>query len=84
MVPFYCCILDENFFTYAIEAIPAFCVVAVLDHYSPQRGGAVVTPLLSSQALELLENCLSLKEKEVWKALGPNWNMTKYVEWKLV
>lgn len=43
----------------------------------PQRAGAVVTPLLSSQTLELLENCLSLKEKEVWKALGPNWNMTK-------
>ncbi|XP_015761080.1 PREDICTED: epidermal growth factor receptor kinase substrate 8-like [Acropora digitifera] len=50
----------------------------------PQRAGAVVTPLLSSQTLELLENCLSLKEKEVWKALGPNWNMTKYVEWKLL
>ncbi|KAK2568293.1 Epidermal growth factor receptor kinase substrate 8 [Acropora cervicornis] len=67
----------ENFFTYAIEAIPAFCVVDVLVHYSPQRAGGVVTPLLSSQAVELLENCLSLKEKEVWKALGPNWNMTK-------
>lgn len=84
MVTFYCCILDENFFTYAIEAIPAFCVVTILVHYSPQRAGAVVMPLLSSQAVELLENCLSLKEKEIWKSLGANWNMTKYVEWKLV
>lgn len=84
MVTLYCCVLDENCFTYAIEARPAFCVVAVLVHCSSQKASTVVAPLLSPQAIELLENCLSSKEKEVWKALGPNWNMTKYVELKLV
>lgn len=43
----------------------------------PQRAKEVVAPLLSVQAMELLENCLSSTETEIWRSLGPNWNMTK-------
>ena len=33
----------------------------------------VVTPLLSKQAVELLNNCLSSKEYELWMSLGESW-----------
>ena len=52
--------------------------------YSPEKARAVVVPLLTSHGVELLENCLSSKETEVWKSLGPNWNMTKYVDFCLL
>uniref|UniRef100_A0AC34PUQ0 SH3 domain-containing protein n=1 Tax=Panagrolaimus sp. JU765 TaxID=591449 RepID=A0AC34PUQ0_9BILA len=33
----------------------------------------VVSPLLSFDAIELLRNCLTSKEFDVWMSLGPNW-----------
>lgn len=48
-------------------------------YFSPEKASAVLAPLLTPQAIELLENCLSSKESEVWKVLGPNWIYPKYV-----
>ena len=48
--------------------------------FSPEKASAVLAPLLTPQAIELLENCLSSKESEVWKALGQNWIYPKYVK----
>ncbi|XP_078366164.1 epidermal growth factor receptor kinase substrate 8-like isoform X2 [Oculina patagonica] len=43
----------------------------------PEKARAVVVPLLTTHAIDLLQNCLSSKETEFWMSLGPNWNMTK-------
>ena len=62
------------------------CKIELLVDYvvclccSPDKARAVLAPLLTAQALDLLQNCLSSKETEVWMALGPNWTMTKYVQ----
>ncbi|XP_020908683.1 epidermal growth factor receptor kinase substrate 8 [Exaiptasia diaphana] len=43
----------------------------------PEKARGVLSPLLSLQAIELLQNCLSSKEMELWSALGPNWTEAK-------
>lgn len=43
----------------------------------PEKARAVVVPLLTAQAIDLLQNCLSSREMEIWTVLGPNWNLTK-------
>ncbi|XP_048580812.1 epidermal growth factor receptor kinase substrate 8 isoform X2 [Nematostella vectensis] len=43
----------------------------------PDKAKAVLSPLLTTQAIELLQNCLSSKESELWNALGPHWTETK-------
>lgn len=55
------------------------CELLVCFYFSPEKASAVLAPLLTPQAIELLENCLSSKESEVWKLLGPNWIYPKYV-----
>uniref|UniRef100_A0A7E4VW10 SH3 domain-containing protein n=1 Tax=Panagrellus redivivus TaxID=6233 RepID=A0A7E4VW10_PANRE len=48
------------------------------SHYGHNKNIAadVVSPLLSSEAYDLLRNCLNSKEFDVWMALGPNWRTT--------
>lgn len=43
----------------------------------PEKARAVILPLLTTQAIDLLQNCLSSKETELWMALGPNWTLPK-------
>ena len=40
---------------------------------------AVVTPLFTSQACNLLSRKLQAKDKELWNALGGNWIITMCV-----
>lgn len=43
----------------------------------PEKARAVIVPLLTTQTIDLLQNCLSSKETELWMSLGPNWTMPK-------
>ena len=36
---------------------------------------SVVSPLLTSQGVELLQNCLTSRENELWLSLGQTWNV---------
>ena len=46
---------------------------------SPNLPARVVAPLLTYDAIELLSNCLSSKETELWHSLGDAWHTPKYV-----
>lgn len=39
----------------------------------PIDPGAVTIPFLSADAIELLSNCCTSKETELWQSLGVNW-----------
>jgi len=39
----------------------------------PRLARSVVSPLISPDAKDLLTNCLSSKEIELWQSLGPSW-----------
>jgi len=41
----------------------------------------VISPLLTADAVELLANCLTSKESELWHSLGEAWFIPKQ-EWK--
>ncbi|XP_040570217.1 epidermal growth factor receptor kinase substrate 8 isoform X2 [Lepeophtheirus salmonis] len=43
------------------------------SHYGPNLPGKVVSPLLSPGAVDLLLNCLTSKENELWHSLGEAW-----------
>ena len=45
----------------------------------PNLPARVVAPLLTYDAIELLSNCLSSKETELWHSLGDDWHTPKYV-----
>ena len=45
----------------------------------PNLPARVVAPLLTYDAIELLSNCLSSKETELWHSLGDAWHTPKYV-----
>jgi len=44
---------------------------------TPDLPAKVVAPLLSSEAKELLRNCLTTKEMELWKSLGDAWTLSR-------
>lgn len=64
----------QNKFHY-VEFRPKICFICC----SPEKARAVVVPLLTTHAIDLLQNCLSSKETDFWMALGPNWTLAKYV-----
>ena len=35
----------------------------------------IVSPLLTPQAVDLLTNCLTSREADLWKSLGRAWNV---------
>lgn len=43
---------------------------------APIDPGAVGVPYLSLDAIELLSNCCTSKETELWQSLGPNWTQS--------
>ncbi|XP_076471438.1 epidermal growth factor receptor kinase substrate 8-like protein 1 isoform X2 [Babylonia areolata] len=50
-------------------------------HGSVNLGEQAVAPVLSQDAKQLLVNCLTSKEIELWQSLGKNWTTSKE-EWK--
>jgi epidermal growth factor receptor kinase substrate 8 len=51
------------------------------SHYGPNLPSKVVSPLLTVDAVELLINCLTSKENELWNSLGDSWVVPE-TEWK--
>jgi len=43
------------------------------SHYGPNLPSKVVAPLLTADAIDLLVNCLTSKESELWHSLGESW-----------
>ena len=43
------------------------------SHYGPNLPSKVVAPLLTANAIDLLVNCLTSKESELWHSLGEPW-----------
>lgn len=50
-------------------------------YYDPNIPARVVNPLLTHQAINLLINCVTSKEHELWKSLGDAWTIPRE-EWK--
>ncbi|KAJ6641890.1 Epidermal growth factor receptor kinase substrate 8-like protein 2 [Pseudolycoriella hygida] len=50
-------------------------------YYDPNIPARVINPLLSHQAINLLINCVTSKEHELWKSLGDAWTIPRE-EWK--
>lgn len=48
-------------------------------HYSPNLPAGVVTPLLTREAVNLLMNCVTSKETELWHSLGDAWLVPRLV-----
>lgn len=44
---------------------------------TPDLPAKVVAPLLTSEAKELLRNCLTTKEMELWSSLGDAWTLSR-------
>merc|ERR1719400_2920704 len=51
------------------------------SQYGPNLPTKVLAPLLSADAVELLINCLTSKESELWHSLGETWYVPSE-EWK--
>lgn len=49
------------------------------SHGSPDLAANVVSPLLTSEARELLMNCLTSKETDLWMSMGEAWHISKLV-----
>uniref|UniRef100_A0A0P4VXY8 SH3 domain-containing protein n=1 Tax=Scylla olivacea TaxID=85551 RepID=A0A0P4VXY8_SCYOL len=43
------------------------------SNYGPNLPGKVLSPLLTADAVELLTNCLTSRETEIWQSLGETW-----------
>uniref|UniRef100_A0A1I8Q566 SH3 domain-containing protein n=1 Tax=Stomoxys calcitrans TaxID=35570 RepID=A0A1I8Q566_STOCA len=55
----------------------ALIVEAARDTYSKsQLTSKVIEPLLTSDTINFLINCVSSKETELWKSLGPSWTVS--------
>ncbi|XP_055337923.1 epidermal growth factor receptor kinase substrate 8-like [Paramacrobiotus metropolitanus] len=56
----------------------ALVVDASLDaEYGPSLAGSVVAPLLTEEAKQLLLNCLTSKESDLWLSLGEAWSQSR-------
>ena len=51
------------------------------SHYGPNLPSKVEAPLLSADAIDLLVNCLTSKESELWHSLGESWYVA-LEDWK--
>merc|ERR1719429_865038 len=51
------------------------------SHYGPNLPSKVVAPLLTKSAVDLLINCLTSKESELWHSLGEPWYVPRE-QWK--
>merc|ERR1712012_1396768 len=51
------------------------------SHYGPNLPSKVEGPLLTADAIDLLVNCLTSKESELWHSLGETWYVPSE-EWK--
>ena len=51
------------------------------SHYGPNLPSKVVSPLLTADAIDLLVNCLTSKESELWHSLGESWYIA-LEDWK--
>merc|ERR1719273_2059488 len=51
------------------------------SHYGPNLPSKVEAPLLSADAIDLLVNCLTSKESELWHSLGESWHVA-LEDWK--
>lgn len=50
-------------------------------HYGPNLPAKVISPLLTREAVNLLINCVTSKETELWHSLGDAW-LTPRDQWK--
>ncbi|KAI0228914.1 Epidermal growth factor receptor kinase substrate 8 [Lamellibrachia satsuma] len=50
-------------------------------HGTPDLASKVVSPLLTAEAKELLKNCLTSKESDLWVSLGDAWTVSRD-QWK--
>jgi len=50
-------------------------------HYGPNLPSKVVSPLLNQEAINLLSNCVTSKETELWHSLGDAWLIPRE-QWK--
>lgn len=55
----------------------ALIVDASRDAHAPGLASRVVSPLLSREAVDLLTNCLTSKETELWHSLGDAWHLAR-------
>ncbi|XP_063703430.1 epidermal growth factor receptor kinase substrate 8-like protein 1 isoform X2 [Culicoides brevitarsis] len=51
------------------------------SYYDPNLPARVVTPLLTRDAINLLVNCVTSKETELWRSLGDAWTIPRD-QWK--
>merc|ERR1719464_641040 len=51
------------------------------SHYGPNLPSKILAPLLNKNAVDLLINCLTSKESELWHSLGEAWYVA-LEEWK--
>ena len=51
------------------------------SHYGPNLPSKVLAPLLTADAVDLLINCVTSKESELWHSLGETWYVPSE-EWK--
>lgn len=47
------------------------------SNYGPNLASKVVSPLLTREAVELLSNCLTSKESDLWHSLGEAWVISR-------
>ncbi|XP_022235258.1 epidermal growth factor receptor kinase substrate 8-like, partial [Limulus polyphemus] len=52
---------------------PLVIVMEAVQQTSSSLPPQVVTPLLTSDAVDLLDNCCSPKERDIWYSLGESW-----------
>lgn len=50
-------------------------------YYNPNISGRVIDPLLTREAINLLCNCVTSKETELWRSLGEAWTIPRD-QWK--
>merc|ERR1719412_2593237 len=51
------------------------------SHYGPNLPSKILAPLMTADAIDLLVNCLTSKESELWHSLGEPWYIP-LEEWK--
>jgi len=51
------------------------------SHYGPNLPSKILSPLLNKNAVDLLINCLTSKESELWHSLGEAWYVPRE-QWK--